>query len=77
MSVCTPQNRTVLEKLHRIRSVITSDQEDWREAKRIYDEFKALRASIGKPVDNKMDAKKIRKDLSSDDFLCPSCVNKE
>ncbi len=37
--------------------------------KRIYNKFKLLRETIGKPVDNTINPKKIRKDLSINDFI--------
>lgn len=53
----------------RIRGEFNLKQEDWRDAKRIYDTFKKLRASMGKPVVNRIDPKKARKDLSGTDFF--------
>ncbi len=72
LASCTPKNRTPLEKLNRIRKTVNSSQEDWREAKRTYDNFKSLRAYMGKPVVNKIDPKKIRRDLSGNDFFLTS-----
>lgn len=40
------------------------------EAKKIYEDFKRLRKIIGKPVTDKLDPVKIRKDLSGRDFFC-------
>jgi hypothetical protein len=44
--------------------------EDFAEAKRMYEDFKRLRKIIGKPVTDKLDPLKIRKDLSGRDFFC-------
>jgi len=40
------------------------------EAKRMYEDFKRLRKMVGKPVTDKLDPAKVRKDLSSKDFFC-------
>lgn len=43
---------------------------DFAEAKKMYEDFKRLRKMIGKPVTDKLDPLKIRKDLSGRDFFC-------
>ena len=44
--------------------------DDFAETKKMYEDFKRLRKMIGKPVTDKLDPAKIRKDLSSKDFFC-------
>jgi len=41
----------------------------YKEAKKAYEEFKKLRASIGKPVQPTIDPEQIRKDLVGADFF--------
>lgn len=43
---------------------------DFAEAKKMYEDFKRLRKMLGKPVTDKLDPAKIRKDLSGKDFFC-------
>lgn len=43
---------------------------DFAEIKEIYEDFKRLRKILGKPVTDKLDPIKIKKDLSGRDFFC-------
>jgi len=44
--------------------------EDFAETKQMYESFKRLRKMVGKPVTDRLDPAKIRKDLSGKDFFC-------
>lgn len=63
------QDQTPLKTVNRIMGEFNSSQEDWRQAKRIYDTFKKLRASMGRPLDDKINPKKARRDLFNSDFF--------
>jgi hypothetical protein len=42
---------------------------EFKEALEVYEEFKRLRKQIGKPVRSIVDPKKVRKDLTGEDFF--------
>ena len=44
--------------------------DDFAETKRMYEDFKRLRKMVGRPVTDRLDPAKIRKDLSGKDFFC-------
>lgn len=44
--------------------------DDFAEIKRMYEDFKRLRRMVGRPVTDRLDPAKIRKDLSGKDFFC-------
>jgi len=47
---------------------VSEKSKDFKEALRVYNEFKKLREEMGKPVRSTLDPKQIKKDLTGDDF---------
>lgn len=62
------QGQTTREKVTFIESKITI--EDYADIRRMYVEFKRMRKIIGKPITDKLDPVKTKKDLSGRDFFC-------
>jgi hypothetical protein len=51
------------------KTVLVKDYEKYKDAIRIYKEFKKLRETLGKPVEIRINPKKIRENLTSKEFL--------
>jgi hypothetical protein len=63
-------SRRQIEKEKTIVQESRDIHNDFTEIRRTYEEFKRLRRLIGRPVTDKLDPDKIRKDLSGRDFFC-------
>jgi len=66
------ESSTTQKQINRKKSLFDDNKDilsDFAEAKKIYEDFKRLRKMLGKPVTDKLDPAKIRKDLSSKDFF--------
>lgn len=50
-------------------TIPTEEYEKYKEAIRRYQEFKKLRDILGKPIETTINPEKVRKDLTSKDFL--------
>jgi hypothetical protein len=64
---------TSVKQIGKERSTFNENKDlltNFAETKRIYEDFKRLRKVLGKPVTDKLDPSKIRKDLSGRDFFC-------
>ena len=67
------ESSTRQKQVARERTAFDDNREilsDFAEAKKMYEDFKRLRRMVGRPVTDKLDPAKIRKDLSSKDFFC-------
>ena len=47
----------------------SKESKEFKEAVEIYNEFKRLRKEIGKPIRSIVDPKKVKKDLTGEDFF--------
>jgi hypothetical protein len=50
-------------------SASSRNNKEYRDALKIYNEFKRLRKELGIPVNPSIDPKKVRKDLTGEDFF--------
>ena len=67
------ESRTKQKQILREKAMFDDNKEildNFAEAKRMYEDFKRLRKIVGKPVTDRLDPAKIRKDLSGKDFFC-------